>query len=273
MKVFISWSGALSKAVALLIRDWLPSVIQAIEPFMSDEDIAKGTRWFPEISSQLEETQYGICCVTQDNFKSPRLNFEAGALAKRVDKSHVTPLLINLSPTELTGPLLNFQATKPQKEDILKLVTSLNGLLEESLSKTLLSKAFEKFWSDFENGFQKALQDAEQETTTEVSQRTTNDLTKEILELTRDYATRVYKIENDLKFLKLVVRTGLVRELPNQMVNQLTRAIDGVSKRSLAEIGQEIQSTSPTSKGAFERMVRSASKELKDKYTDNDTIK
>ena len=41
MKVFISWSGEKSKKIAEVFRDWLPQVIQAIEPFVSFEDIKR----------------------------------------------------------------------------------------------------------------------------------------------------------------------------------------------------------------------------------------
>jgi len=41
MKVFISWSGQRSAAVADALRYWLPKVIQALEPWMSADDIEK----------------------------------------------------------------------------------------------------------------------------------------------------------------------------------------------------------------------------------------
>lgn len=41
MKVFISWSGNKSHKVAMIFREWLPSVIQSLEPYVSSEDIDK----------------------------------------------------------------------------------------------------------------------------------------------------------------------------------------------------------------------------------------
>ena len=45
MNIFISWSGDLSKLVALALYNWIPAVIQVAKPFMSSEDLGKGKRW------------------------------------------------------------------------------------------------------------------------------------------------------------------------------------------------------------------------------------
>jgi hypothetical protein len=161
MKVFISWSGPLSKQYATTLREWLPCVIQSLEPFMSSEDIEKGSRWFHDISAQLETTEFGIVCVTSENFKEPWLMFEAGALAKKLDTSRVVPLLFNIPPASVTGPLTNFQmVTTPTKEEIVKLIATMNKRIEENekrgLSEERLKSAFEVWWPKLEENFKKA---------------------------------------------------------------------------------------------------------------------
>src|SRR5438552_16732620 len=44
MKVFISWSGDRSRAIADVLRRWLPSGLQVVRPDFSPDDVAK-VRW------------------------------------------------------------------------------------------------------------------------------------------------------------------------------------------------------------------------------------
>ena len=91
MKVFIGWSGAVSRQVAELLRDWLPKVIQVLEPWMSEQDIGKGARWSAEVAHNLQEARVGILCITPENLQSTWIHFEAGALSKVVGESLVCP--------------------------------------------------------------------------------------------------------------------------------------------------------------------------------------
>lgn len=151
MKVFISWSGAKSKKVALIFRDWLPTVIQALEPFVSSEDIEKGARWNTDIAQELKESSFGLICVTKDNLSAPWLNFEAGALSKSIDNSYVAPLLFDVKPSELKGsPISQFQATSVNTEDIKRLIETLNAATGNCLTTTRLNKAFELCYPDLE---------------------------------------------------------------------------------------------------------------------------
>lgn len=150
MKVFISWSKPISHQIALILRDWLPEVMQAIDPWLSSEDISKGQRWASEIGTRLSELNHGIICVTSENVGQPWLNFEAGALAKSLDSARVRPLLYDLRPSDLTGPLSLFQATVlTDKMDMLKLIASLNEASTVPLETQRLQRSFERSWLEF----------------------------------------------------------------------------------------------------------------------------
>ena len=65
LQVFLSWSGPKSKELAAFLTEWLPKVIQAVKPWMSD-DIEKGDRW-QAVDSSLEQVSVGIICLTKSN--------------------------------------------------------------------------------------------------------------------------------------------------------------------------------------------------------------
>lgn len=147
MKVFLSWSGDLSRSVALVFRDWLPSVVQCLEPYVSSEDIDKGARWATDIAKELEASGFGILCVTAENLEAPWLHFEAGALSKTLDKTRVCPFLLGVKRSDIQGPLLQFQSTVYEEEDVKKLVFSINAACgEDKLEDGRLGTIFEVWW-------------------------------------------------------------------------------------------------------------------------------
>lgn len=153
VNVFISWSGGRSKQVARYFHDWLPNVIQVIRPWMSDVDMDKGVRWSTEISARLAETRIGIVCLTRENLREPWILFETGALAKTLHQTYVCPLLIDLDPSDLSWPLAMFQATTCQKDEIRKLLHTINGALkkESILTEAKVNNSFDIWWPALEN--------------------------------------------------------------------------------------------------------------------------
>ncbi len=153
MKIFISWSGDRSKAVAEALRDWLPSVIQILQPWISSEDVPKGSRWNVKIGHQLAEARVGIICLTRENITAPWVVFEAGALTKTttIEETFVCTYLLDLEPDELIDPLAQFQATVAKKPDTLKLLRTINDELKAGkLPKDRLDKTFERWWPELE---------------------------------------------------------------------------------------------------------------------------
>jgi hypothetical protein len=153
VKVFLSWSGEKSRAVAMVLRDWLPSVINEVDPFVSAKDIAAGARWQAEIADQLESTAFGIVCVTAANHDAPWLNFEAGALAKALQASRVVPLAIDLKVSDVRLPLAQFQAQSTSKDGIFEVLRSLNAQCTKPLPEQRLAESCEVWWPSLESKF------------------------------------------------------------------------------------------------------------------------
>jgi len=147
-KVFLTWSGKRSEEVAKALRKWLPKVIQNLDPWMSEDDIDKGTRWGSEISAQLQQAKIGIICLTPENLPEPWINFEAGALSK-LEGSYVCTYLLDLATQNVPYPLAQFQSTKADKEDTRKLLQTINKTQgDDGLSVEQLNEVFDKWWPD-----------------------------------------------------------------------------------------------------------------------------
>ena len=183
MKVFISWSGDQSRKYAEAIRDWLPVVLQLVTPYFTPTDVEKGARWSTDIAKELDSSQIGIICVTRDNLHADWVLFEAGALSKSLEKSHVCPVIFGISNTDLSGPLKQFQTTEFERSEFHKLIVVINNKLgENKLSSKTLDTVFDKWWPDLQ-----VKVDAISRSVAEPSEpvRSERDLIEEILILTR----------------------------------------------------------------------------------------
>ncbi|EMA2554455.1 TPA: toll/interleukin-1 receptor domain-containing protein [Klebsiella pneumoniae] len=197
MKVFISWSGQRSKAVAELFNDWLKCVIQASQPWISTRDIDRGAIWFSEINDKLKDVSVGIVCLTQENKDKPWILFETGALAKGLTTNRVCTFLIDLTPSDLQDPLAQFNHTTPNNSSVWELTRTINACLsDKALDERILKQVFDTYWAQFESKFNKAL--ADNEPGEIVPPRTDQDILSEILSNTRALTHKIRDLEKEV---------------------------------------------------------------------------
>ena len=249
----------LSKEIAKTFRNWLPAVIQAVKPYYSPDDIAKGSRWNAEISQELDSSSMGLIILTKENLKAPWIMFEAGALSKNINESKVIPILFGVEPTDIVGPLTQFQGvTKFSEIEIKKIILSINNELKQnSLEGPILETVFDKWYPELENDI-KAILKSNKPKREEII-RTDREILQEILELTRlkeqqthtnisaralglrfgsisKHLTKLYELINDSEeeqvfeqiegikndLLKMIDRLNIQNEYP-QTLNRLSR--------------------------------------------------
>jgi hypothetical protein len=150
MKVFISWSGRQSRALAQILREWIALAVPSVEPWTSESDIEAGDRWAQTVAAELAASDIGILCLTKENISAPWLLFEAGALAKTLERSRVIPLLLDVNVREVIGPLAQFQAVRVEKAGLWEVVSAINGASLTPMPDSRLRQLFEALWPRFE---------------------------------------------------------------------------------------------------------------------------
>lgn len=149
MNILIGWSGPTSRQLAEILREWLPTVLPYVRPWLSSEDIQKGQPWDPELTKLLEETSYSIVCVTTPRVATaPWVNFEAGAVSKFVERGRVSPLLMPwVSPSDLSSlPLGRFQCTEFTKTEVGRLLRSINAAARFDISVEGIERNLSNTW-------------------------------------------------------------------------------------------------------------------------------
>lgn len=198
MKIFLSWSGPRSHAVAKILKIWIKCVIQATRPWLSSSDLDRGSIWFNEISNKLQDTNIGIVCLTRENKDRPWILFEAGALAKGLTASRVCTFLIDLQTTEIKDPLAQFNHTMPTKEGLLGLIHTINNSLgNEALEDSILQRSFETYWPQFEEEFKRVL--GSTLSTAQPESIPDSEILSEILNSTRQTASQLRRLEQEIQ--------------------------------------------------------------------------
>src|SRR5258708_24823910 len=228
--IFISWSGPRSQWVAEALKEWLPNVLQAARPWLSTQDIEKGTRGLFEMSKALGGMGFGISCLTPENLDARWILYEAGALSKAFDDDKTrlwTYLLAGLQHKNVEPPLSQFQHTLAEKEDTRKLIQSINMVIsseEDRPQQTVVDKAFTANWPDLESALKK-MPTAQEPPKKE---RTSDELVAEILEMCRRYLPQIEELGyNSIGQTPPAVATtggGFANIHPNPLFNPLGAA-------------------------------------------------
>lgn len=194
MKVFISWSGERSKEMANALREWLPMVLQYVEPFVSDKDISAGDRWAQKIAGELENANFGIICITPENLSSEWILFESGALSKSMLEGKVIPLLLDLELSDLSGPLSQFQAQKVEAAGIMEVVKSINGVADKKADEKIIDRSVPALWPELE----KALGNIPDIAPAEKHKRPAHEILEEIVTDVRGINSRMRNLDPDM---------------------------------------------------------------------------
>jgi hypothetical protein len=184
--VFICWSDQRSRALAAELRNFLGSVIQSVQPYMSDKDIQAGEAWDERLTEMIRAARFGIACVTAENQDSPWLHFEAGALSNAVEEEkRLCPYLFGLRKADLRQPLARFQAKETNETDTFALIESINALCTPPLQPDRLRSVFGKFWPDFEKAVKAIAKDSKEAVTTSVQDERINEILTTVRDLAR----------------------------------------------------------------------------------------
>jgi hypothetical protein len=151
MKLFISYSGAFSKATAKALAAWIPSLFgEVVEPFVSEDDTQKGSVWFQSLRESLDSSDFGIICLADDNLTSEWLLYEAGALFTRLGAGKVWPILFSVKAPPVASPLSQLQHTRFDRDGMRAVMRQLYGHLPDTMpirSDGDFNARFNKRWS------------------------------------------------------------------------------------------------------------------------------
>jgi hypothetical protein len=203
MDTLLTWSGEASHEIASFFHTWLPLVLPGIQPWISDEDIAKGKQWFPQLMSQLSRSNISITFITPENVRSPWIYYEVGVIAAKLENGFVCPYLVGVDTRMVKDtPLGQFQWTEAGKADSWKLIRSINQYLgDKQHDERLLKGNFDNQWSKLKRQIDKIVevlgevQEEVTETAPSVEERLSLEARQLLLEAAQDQHGRIISVQ------------------------------------------------------------------------------
>lgn len=229
MKVFISWSGSRSKDLANALRQWLPMVLQYVEPWVSDKDISAGERWAQAIAGELEASNFGIICITPENLNSEWILFESGALSKSMLDAKVIPLVFGLELSDLSGPLSQFQAQKVEESGVMEVVKAINKVAEKPASQLIVDQLVPTLWPQLQETLSKIPAIAP----TEKHKRPSHEILEELVTGVRGLSSRMRDFDPEMTDKERFFRRRRMRFHPG-MLEDFSMVADGIDESPTA---------------------------------------
>jgi hypothetical protein len=229
MKIFISWSGDRSHQLTQALHEWLPLVLHYVKPWLSQVDISAGSRWPHEVAKELETTNFGIICVTQENLASPWILFEAGALAKS-QGAKVIPLLLDVEISNITSPLSQYQAKKLGKEGLLEMVQSINQSADSPVPEDRAKQLFADLWPEAE----KKIEAIPAQARGAKHSRSQHEILEELVATVRGFEERFARLDESLIDGGFRSRRRRLRPMHPMTIEDLTQMISEDGKDPIA---------------------------------------
>jgi len=161
MKIFLSWSGETSKAIASKLSEWLPRIFIHIETFHSSRDISAGAQWLNVLFGQLRKSDFSIICLTPENRESKWLLFESGALLRGMNSTKVVPYCFGIKKLDLEEPLKYLQGVLADHDGTFKLLQSINKIHKHKISDNELRDSFNNNWPLLDKALKKITKEHE----------------------------------------------------------------------------------------------------------------
>jgi hypothetical protein len=217
MKVFISWSGERSKALAVALKEWIPLILQYAKPWVSENDISAGERWAQAISGELESSNFGILCITPENLSSEWILFEAGALSKSMLDAKVIPLLFGLELSDLSGPLSQFQALKVDQQGVMNVIKAVNAVSETKAPEGTINHLVPLLWPEL----QQKIAHIPGMAPAGKHMRPQGEILEELVSQVRGLGSRMRDLDPDLVDRDLKYPSRMNRDLDPRMIEEL----------------------------------------------------
>ncbi|WP_375186544.1 toll/interleukin-1 receptor domain-containing protein [Sphingobium yanoikuyae] len=217
MKVFISWSGERSKALAIALKELIPLILQYAKPWVSEKDISAGERWAQAISGELESSNFGILCITPENISSEWILFEAGALSKSMLDAKVIPLLFGLELSDLSGPLSQFQALKVDQRGVMDAIKAINAVSENKASEATINQLVPALWSQL----QQKIDDIPGKPPAGKHMRPQGEILEELVSQVRGLGSRMRDLDPDFSDRDIKYSNRMYRDLDPHMIDEL----------------------------------------------------